>query len=395
MREAYTPEMRQSVHRARRRAALDGAVRAAAAHLEEAILRNPLGYAALLWSRAGLPLPQALFIGPGAPDAAETWADDAVRLLDRAADRRRGMGDTMLDGIHVVLAALDDPGTWTSIRSQAAGVAPDSVIEKLMHLHRDHPPLAAREQIQEALRIQRERGGNLGDLLVELGHVRRKDILFASARRLGLLIVDLDALTVPPDVIARVPPPFAREWQAVPIAFRDGTLFVALADPHAIGIYDDLAANLACRVRGVVADPDAVCRALARYYGAASAPAPAPDPPVSGVRRLVLAALGVGATDLHLECDQARWTGRFRVDGDLRPMELPSGIRAIIEHLKALAGIDPHAPLPQLGWFTLDGPQGAVEIECSSLPTVAGESVVLILPPPPAQDGGEHPPASA
>lgn len=384
MREAYTPEMRQSVHRARRRAALDGAVRASAAHLEEAVLRHPLGYAALLWSRAGLPLPQALFIGPGAPDAAESWADDAVRLLDRAADRRRWMGDALLDGIHVLLAALDDPESWTSARGRATGFAPEALVDALLRLHQDHPPLATREQVRQAMRIQRERGGNLGDILVELGYVRRADILFASARHLGLLVVDLEALAVPPEVIARVPAAFAREWQAVPIAYRDGTLFVALADPHAVGIYDDLAATLTCRVRGVLADSDAVTRALGRYYGAAQTPATPEEAPLHGVRRLVLSALGMGAADVHLERADGRWTARYRLEGVLRPMELPAGASTIIEHIKTLAAIDPGAPVPQLGWFTLDGPEGPVEVECSSLPTAGGESVVLILPAPSA-----------
>ena len=380
MREAYTPELRQSAARARRRAALDRAARTSAAHLEEAILRHPLGYAALLWSRAGLPLPPAVYVESRAAEAAQAWSEEAIRLLDRAADRRRGMGDALLDGIHVVLAALDDPASWTSGR---AGADPEAVLARLLHLHRDGPPPATRAQVQDAMRIQRERGGPLEDILVELGHVRRHDLPFEPARRRGLLVVDLDALTVPSDVIARVPAAFAREWQAVPIAFREGTLFVALADAHAVGIYDDLQAKLDCKIRGVVADPEAVARALARYYGDGRTPPPAAPSPIADIRRLVSSAVGIGATDLHLERADGLWTCRCRLEGVLQPLEPPTRPSALVRELKALSGMDPDAKLPDLGWFTLETSEGAVEVECSSLPTLSGESVVLILPPPP------------
>src|SRR5436190_15494614 len=72
-------------------------------------------------------------------------------------------------------------------------------------------------QIQEALSIQRKEGGVLGDILVKLGYVAREEILLALAAQMGMEVVDLVDMEIPPDVINKVPPLMAKSYKVVPI----------------------------------------------------------------------------------------------------------------------------------------------------------------------------------
>ena len=75
------------------------------------------------------------------------------------------------------------------------------------------------------------------------------------------------AKTTVPLVAVCVPAAMARLHTLIPIAFQDGVLTVALADPANLGALDDLRTALGCQVKGVaapesqvraaVADPDA------------------------------------------------------------------------------------------------------------------------------------------
>src|SRR5262249_24375560 len=46
--------------------------------------------------------------------------------------------------------------------------------------------------VQEALSVQRQRGGRLGEILMSLGHVTRRDLARALAEQAGMPFLDLD-----------------------------------------------------------------------------------------------------------------------------------------------------------------------------------------------------------
>jgi type IV pilus assembly protein PilB len=52
--------------------------------------------------------------------------------------------------------------------------------------------LVTEPQIQDALRIQREKGGRLGGILVELGLVSPEEVLLGLSAQEGMEVVDLD-----------------------------------------------------------------------------------------------------------------------------------------------------------------------------------------------------------
>ena len=60
-------------------------------------------------------------------------------------------------------------------------------------------------EIQEALSVQKEKGGSLGRILVDMDFVDDKDLLFALAVQSGMEFMDLDDIDIP-DYIDNEPP---------------------------------------------------------------------------------------------------------------------------------------------------------------------------------------------
>ena len=63
-----------------------------------------------------------------------------------------------------------------------------------------------RDQVHEALDIQREKGGPLGRILTDLGYIDEPTLTFALAFQAGMEYVDLEKLDIPEEVIKRSPP---------------------------------------------------------------------------------------------------------------------------------------------------------------------------------------------
>ena len=62
-----------------------------------------------------------------------------------------------------------------------------------------------REQVHEALAVQKTKKAPIGQLLVELGYCNPRDIHAALAGQAGMEYVDLSAMTIEPDVLKVLP----------------------------------------------------------------------------------------------------------------------------------------------------------------------------------------------
>ncbi len=271
--------------------------------------------------------------------------------------------------------------------------------------------LVTEGQIQEALLVQRSKGGALGDILVDLGHISREELLLALGAQLGMEVVNLEELEVPGEVIDKVPTAMAKAYSIIPIKFEAGVLTVAMANPHDLNVKDDLRYMLHCEVQGAVASEDAVNAALEKYYahkveslGTVLDKLGAEDlnfqgmkdpkrktaynvddlmnsAPVVKLLNLILAtAIKATASDIHFEPFESEFKVRYRVDGVLYEMESPPLHLAlpIISRIKVLSNLDiSETRLPQDGRILLSMSGRPVDLRVSTLPTIFGESVVM------------------
>jgi type IV pilus assembly protein PilB len=264
--------------------------------------------------------------------------------------------------------------------------------------------------IQQTLREQKEKGGTLGKILVDKGLVTQDDLHIALGLQAGMERVDLDQVDIASEVIELVPANFAENYGVIPVAFDGSTLQVALLDPFNIQVLDDLKfiVKEANEVKAVVANPDAVKRAIDRYYaGKADSIAEmfgkAEDfvvedkreelgdvaqlerdanatPVVKLLNMVLLQAIKDRGSDIHFEPFEREFKIRYRVDGVLYEMMPPplQLARAVISRIKVMSNLDiAETRLPQDGRIELTIGGRPVDLRVSTLPTMFGESVVL------------------
>ena len=267
-------------------------------------------------------------------------------------------------------------------------------------------------QIQEALAIQKERGGAVGEIMVERGYIAREDLTLALATQSGMEVVDLDHMELPASVVERVSASVAHAYRAIPVRFENGVLTVALADSTHLKALDDLGFLLSCEVQGAVSNEEAVASALRKYYSIeediedvlkeiddewSKVPDIADDERIpidveslqamadmAPVRKLVnlvlLQAIHDRASDIHFEPFEGEFKIRYRVDGVLYEMVPPPRHLhiAVTSRLKTMAELDiTERRMPQDGRIELSISGNPVDLRVSTLPTMFGESVVL------------------
>ena len=272
--------------------------------------------------------------------------------------------------------------------------------------------VVTREQVHEALSIQKTRQVPIGQLLVELGYCRDQDVQAALAGQAGMAYLDLADLEIPQSVIDAIPSENAQAYQVVPIEFNpvNKRLKIAMKSPNNFRAVDDLRLLMGVNVEAVVADEDAIDELLKKHYsqhesvtdvvssladsdkfkglegrgesidldaimGAAS------DNQVIKLLNLVLLqAIKDRASDIHFEPFEAEFKMRYRIDGVLYEMGPPPKHLgpAITSRIKVMANLDiAERRLPQDGRIELSVGGNPVDLRIAVLPTIHGESVVM------------------
>jgi type IV pilus assembly protein PilB len=198
----------------------------------------------------------------------------------------------------------------------------------------------------------------------------------------------------------------------MPVSWDGQELTVAMADPLNIGALDELRFVLDSPVRGAISSPEAVDRALEKYYGRPTVEkmeeiaeeigrhedVAVIDEREAGfdleslkeatdsapVRRLVnyvlLQAIKDQATDIHFEPFENEFKIRYRIDGVLYEMVPPPKHLgpAITSRLKVMSGLNiSERRRPQDGRIRIIAAGHPVDLRISVLPTQFGESTVI------------------
>ncbi|MCP4454348.1 MAG: Flp pilus assembly complex ATPase component, partial [Planctomycetes bacterium] len=283
----------------------------------------------------------------------------------------------------------------------------------------------SRDKVHECLKIQKQKGGDvkIGEIMIDRGLIDLEQLQMALAAQRGMEYTNISDLSIPPEVIEKVPAQMAMGYRIVPIEFDvdANELVVALDDPENFRATDDLSTLMGFKVRAKVTDKEALEEALATYYDTATAEAGssasddesindligviqgdnflaefdgrnqsidldelkglAESNPVRKLLNLVLLqAIRDKASDIHFEPFEDEYKMRYRIDGVLYEMIPPPKhiAAALSSRIKVMAELDiAERRLPQDGRISLTVQGKPVDLRVSVLPTMFGESVVL------------------
>ncbi len=127
--------------------------------------------------------------------------------------------------------------------------------------------LITQEQLETALKLQREEGGKIGEALVRVGAVSEGDITETLSQQFGVPSIDLAHFEIDPGVIKVVPGEVARKYGVLPVNKTGATLTIAMGDPTNVFAMDDIKFMTGYNVEPVVASEIALRKAIDKHYG--------------------------------------------------------------------------------------------------------------------------------
>ena len=107
-----------------------------------------------------------------------------------------------------------------------------------------------------------------GKVAVRLGLVKEDQVLKAIAEQLGMKLVRLADMAIPPDALEAINESMATAYKVVPLSVnkKDKSVTVALAEPQNPATLDSLRMFLGVEVKGVVASEAEVMATIERLY---------------------------------------------------------------------------------------------------------------------------------
>lgn len=256
--------------------------------------------------------------------------------------------------------------------------------------------------VHRAVRAQRQSAERFDLVLTRLGLVAEADLARLLAEFLGLPLLDPGQLPEVPLLADCLQLQFLKGNRIIPIADRDDSLLVAIADPFNTEAGAALSYLLGRPVECGVMAAGEIERALERLYGrgetvavdAGSAePGPAGDddvrrledmaseaPVIRLVHDLITRAVEAQASDMHVEPREDSVRVRYRIDGALATVEtLPLSLRAAVtSRIKIMAQLNiAERRLPQDGRVKSTVRGKPIDLRISTMPTMLGENVVL------------------
>ena len=273
-------------------------------------------------------------------------------------------------------------------------------------------------QLQEAIDRQQQKGGRIGGVLVQLGHLKESDLIQLLAEYLGLEWISLEDMTVINKEIARcVSENIAKRFGMLAVSQQDDRIVVAMSDPLNVIAVDTVSVKLKRAIKIVLASDVEILRAIEYVYHGTDVEEQklrdlvelevsgeddellettfeteindgidsidADDAPVIRFVDLMLSqAIKSRASDIHIEPQDKSMNIRMRVDGLLADMVPPPRkmYAAVCARIKILSEMDiAERRLPQDGRFKIKRGHGKedIDVRVSSLPTIYGEKIVM------------------
>ena len=267
--------------------------------------------------------------------------------------------------------------------------------------------LATEEQIDEVMAQQGDSRKRLGQMLVARNVVSEDDVLRTLAQQLDIPRIPLRTGVFDPEAVGLLEEPTCRRLQVLPLFKVRDSLAVAISDPLAVPILDEIEQRTKLQPRPVLASREEIIRCIREAFSdsvdvsefvgdfdddfevveeakaddyTAIDEMAAGSPIVNLTNAIIQRAIRDGASDIHIEPSRGRCRVRLRIDGVLHEaMMVGTEMQpALVSRLKVMANLDiAERRLPQDGRIQVSTAGRVIDLRFSSLPGIFGEKVVL------------------
>jgi len=273
--------------------------------------------------------------------------------------------------------------------------------------------VVSESQLKKALKVQKQKGGSLKNILVELGFVNEKDLMAALSQGLGIPPIALSRFRIDAEILKLIPGDVARKYQIVPVSRVGNILTIATSDPLNVFAIDDIRSFTGLEIGTIIASQKDVQDVIDQHYGENAHQAIedlmkgmkaedmeiirgekieervdserlfklVEEAPVVKLTNMILEnGIKARSSDVLIEPMEGSIRLRYRVDGVLREAEsIPKNMHeSIVSRIKVMSQLNiAERRLPQDGRFKLRINDNEVDFRVSILPSSRGEKVAL------------------
>ena len=246
-------------------------------------------------------------------------------------------------------------------------------------------------------------------VIVELNYASEEDTYRTLGSLKNLEFVDLSSFALQPPILEQVPVKLILHYHMIPLSIDGEVLTIAFSDPPKQIDLGNLRLLLGKRVKIALATPSSIHAAIKIHFGLGAEtiqrlraerglnefdqeivfdvkPAvedAAVDATIADlVDQILLEALRLQATDIHIEPYPTAIRLKYRIDGLLQNIPVPTDLRqlhgAIVSRLKIMAGLDiAEKRLPHDGRIAMKTGGEEYDLRVSVVPTKHGEAICL------------------
>lgn len=264
--------------------------------------------------------------------------------------------------------------------------------------------LITRNQLMEVLEIQKSSNKKIGEILIEESYISEQEFKEFLAIQKGYKQINLVKISSEIDVSASnlLTREYALKTKVFPFKFEADRLAIATLDPLDIYLNDEIRMLTSYEVDPYISTKKDIESAIKTYmsdeYSLQEVEEITKDidfsideeideeigvqknPLVRLANQIVLKAITMRASDIHVEPQEKFCAIRFRIDGILQEIKkVPKTVqRLLISRYKIMAGMDiTETRMPQDGRSSFNYHNRTIDLRFASLPTVYGENISL------------------
>src|SRR6185369_2470847 len=153
------------------------------------------------------------------------------------------------------------------------------------------------QQLEVALKNQKDTGGRLGSILVKLGYLSDEDVTNFLSRQYGVPAINLNYFEIDASVVKLVPYETAKRYQVLPLSRVGASLTIAMVDPTNVFAMDDIKFMTGFNIEPVVASETSIIEAIEKVYLS-------PPEPEEDLETVMSTLTDIADSDVELQAEE-------------------------------------------------------------------------------------------
>ena len=126
--------------------------------------------------------------------------------------------------------------------------------------------LISEAQLDKALKVQKDKGGLIGQILVMLGFAKEEEIAQALTVQYGFPYLPLECYEINSEAIKLIPENVAKQYNLISIDKMGDLLTIAMSNPLNVQAVEDIEMLTNCKVQVFVSTMTDINNAINKYY---------------------------------------------------------------------------------------------------------------------------------